>query len=66
MAEKLLTVEEVARVLDVQPQTVRGLIASGELQAFKISPGDATYAPWRVTPAMLKNFLDSRSKVQKA
>ena len=58
--KKLLTVEDVARVLDVQPQTVRGLISSGELKGFKISPGDATYAPWRVTAAALKNFIDAR------
>jgi excisionase family DNA binding protein len=52
--EKLLTVEEVAELLGVHPQTVYELVRSGTLAARKIG------RVWRVRPSDVTTFQAPR------
>ncbi len=51
--ERMLTVEDIADVLDVHPVTVRRWIRSGELKATRIRG-------YRVNPIDLSDFLKQR------
>ena len=50
-----LTVAEVARELSASPETVRRLIQSGDLQAYRLS---GTAGPWRIEPAELVAYRE--------
>ncbi len=52
--ERLLTTEEVAELLRVDPVTVRRLIMRGELTAYRIA------GEFRFAPADLKTFVESQ------
>jgi excisionase family DNA binding protein len=54
--EALHTVEDVARLLGVHPETVRNWIKSGELRAIKLG-GAAGY---RISDSALQEFLKKR------
>ncbi len=49
-----LTIEDVARWLDVNPRTVYRLLQSGEFPAFKVGN------QWRVNQEMLKDWMMRR------
>jgi excisionase family DNA binding protein len=49
-----LTVKEVAELLKVAENTVRGWVKSGELRAIDLGKG------WRITAIDLQFFLDSK------
>jgi excisionase family DNA binding protein len=53
--EPLLSVKEVARLLNIHPRSVSRLIASGELPSVKF--GDYQKSTRRVRPAALRNFI---------
>ncbi len=53
--QRLLTIPEVAELLQVSTKTVRRMIASGDLPAHRLG------RQWRIGPAELERFL--RSKV---
>jgi excisionase family DNA binding protein len=55
--ERLLTTEEVAELLRIDPVTVRRLIMRGELTAYRIA------GEYRFTPADLENFVESQRVV---
>lgn len=55
---KYLTVEEVAKKLDITEEWVRDLIARKEIKAIKIGK-------WRIKPDDLEKFIDSRRNVRK-
>ena len=55
--EPLLTVKEVANILKVRPETVRGEISAGRLAALRIgAKGGAT----RIRPEWLHIYLEKR------
>jgi excisionase family DNA binding protein len=54
MTEKMLSVEEVAGELEVNPETVRVWIRSGELVAFSIGKG------YRISRDDLDDFIRRR------
>src|SRR5438876_4704992 len=55
--ERLLTTEEVAELLRIDPVTVRRLIGRGELTAYRIA------GEYRFTPADLEKFIESQRVV---
>ena len=55
--ERLLTTEEVAELLRIDPVTVRRLIGRGELTAYRIA------GEYRFTEADLEKFLESQRVV---
>lgn len=54
MPDKMLSVEEVADELSVNPETVRVWIRSGELVAYSIGKG------YRISRVDLDNFINRR------
>lgn len=52
MAEKMLTAEEAAAILDVHPVTVRKLLREGRLPGVKVGTQQ-----WRIPPAQLEAFM---------
>lgn len=57
MTEQLLTLEEVAALLQVHPRTVRRAISAGRLRACQV----AERGTWRVRPADLDAWLEERA-----
>src|SRR2546427_5987562 len=55
--ERLLTTEEVAELLRIDPVTVRRLVTRGELVAYRIA------GEYRFTPAGIENFVESQRVV---
>src|SRR6516162_6043181 len=55
--ERLLTTEEVAELLRIDPVTVRRLIMRGELTAYRIA------GEFRFTPTGVEEFLESQRVV---
>src|SRR5579884_2910785 len=55
--ERLLTTEEVAELLRIEPVTVRRLIMRGELSAYRIA------GEYRFTPVDVEQFLESQRVV---
>ncbi len=56
--EKLLTIEEVAKILRVSTRSVNRYIESGKLKASKIGV-------WRIKQSDLHNFLEQTSNQKK-
>jgi excisionase family DNA binding protein len=54
--EEVLTVEEIARKLRVNPRTVRNWIASGELPAIDIGRG------YRISKSDYDAFIEKRKR----
>src|SRR3981081_52793 len=52
--ERLLTTEEVAELLRIEPVTVRRLVTRGELVGYRIA------GEYRFTPAGVENFVESQ------
>lgn len=52
--DKLLTIKEVAEVLNVNPRTVNRMIDRGELPAVKVGNR------WRIKPEDVKDFLKTK------
>lgn len=52
----LLTVNEVAALLNVQPRTLRLWIKNGKLSAIKLPSGD-----WRFREEFIENWLKMRT-----
>jgi len=55
--ERLLTTEEVAELLRIDPVTVRRLVTRGELIAYRIA------GEYRFTPADVENFVENQRVV---
>ena len=55
--ERLLTTEEVAELLRIDPVTVRRLVTRGELIGYRIA------GEYRFTPAGIENFVESQRVV---
>jgi excisionase family DNA binding protein len=55
--ERLLTTEEVAELLRIEPVTVRRLVTRGELIGYRIA------GEYRFTPAGVENFVESQRVV---
>src|SRR5437588_266566 len=55
--ERLLTTEEVAELLRIDPVTVRRLVTRGELIGYRIA------GEYRFTPAGVENFVESQRVV---
>jgi excisionase family DNA binding protein len=55
--ERLLTTEEVAELLRIDPVTVRRLVTRGELIAYRIA------GEYRFTPAGVENFVENQRVV---
>ena len=51
--ERLLTLEEVARLCSLSQKAVRGAIQRGELRALKVC------GRWRIPPAALRDWIDA-------
>lgn len=56
--DKLLTIEEVSKILRVSTRSVTRYIESGRLKAFKIGM-------WRIKESDLSRFLEESSNVVK-
>src|SRR3984893_4221512 len=54
LVERLLTTEEVAELLRIEPVTVRRLVTRGELVGYRIA------GEYRFTPAGVENFVESQ------
>ena len=52
MAEKLLSPERAAQMLDVNPETVRNWLREGKLQGVKVG------RLWRIAENELQRFID--------
>jgi excisionase family DNA binding protein len=57
----MLTTADVAEVLSVRPDHILALIASGRLVATNIARSGSSRPRWRIDPAELRRFLDSRT-----
>jgi excisionase family DNA binding protein len=55
--EKLLTINEIAKILRVHPRTINRYIESGRLKASKLGV-------WRIKQSDLNAFLDDSSNVK--
>lgn len=60
----MLTVDQIASELGVDPRTVLAWIARDELPAINVAAvtGPTSRPKWRVTRAAVAAFLDSRTK----
>jgi len=58
--ERLLTTEEVAELLRIDPVTVRRLVTRGDLVAYRIA------GEYRFSPASVENFVESQRVVVSA
>jgi len=58
MIDKLLTIEEVAKILRVSTRTVNRYIESGRLKASKIGQ-------WRISQKDLEEFLNKNKNIKK-
>lgn len=56
---KLLTRQEVAELLRVDPRTVERWLRSGTLKGYKL--GDGKTAPWRIDEVEVQKFLEKNS-----
>lgn len=56
---KLLTRQEVAAMLRVDPRTVERWLRSGKLKGYKL--GDGKTAPWRIDEAEVQKFLEKNN-----
>lgn len=56
MGKKFFTVNEIAKMFDMNPKTIRRYIQRGTLQAHKIG------GQWRITQQDLKKFLDTNEE----
>ena len=56
---ELLTIEEVAAMLKIQPKTVGNWLRAGKLPGVKL--GDGRAAEWRVNKEDLENYVKSRT-----
>ena len=56
MKKKFFTVNELAKMFDMNPKTIRRYIQRGELQAYKIG------GQWRITEKDLKDFLETNDE----
>ena len=54
---KYLTVEDVAKKLDITEEWVRDLIARKEIEAVKVGK-------WRIKPEAVEDFLKSRKNIK--
>ena len=54
------TPPKAAKVLRVDPETVRGWIESGELRASNVASRSATRPRWRISREALEEFLAGR------
>jgi excisionase family DNA binding protein len=52
--ENLYTISTAAAKLSLHPESVRRIIRSGELRAFKVGKG------WRLRESDLKSYIDAR------
>lgn len=52
----MLTINQVAETIGVEPQTVRAWIKKGKLSGVKLPGGD-----WRIRDTHLENWLDKRT-----
>ena len=53
--EDFLTVEEVAKKLQLHPDTVARLLRAGELPGYKVA------GSWRISPTELQKYMEQRS-----
>lgn len=58
MDEKFLRPDEIAKMLDVDIETVRVWLRKGELGGYKLG------SDWRVKPSDLDTFLEKRRNVK--
>ena len=59
--ERLMTVDEVAEYLGLNPATVRLHLRNGELVGFKVGPRH-----WRIRESALEAFVNEREQAAKA
>ncbi len=52
MVEPILTVEQVAGILAIHPETVRRLIRQGKIKAFRVGAG------WRIPESSVQAYLE--------
>tara|TARA_R100000781_G_scaffold89782_3_gene55328 strand:+ start:2273 stop:2467 length:195 start_codon:yes stop_codon:yes gene_type:complete len=57
---KFYSIKEVAKKLNLDPQTVRKLIAEEQLKAFDFSTGDGAKPYYKVSSTSLQKFLEER------
>lgn len=60
-AAVLLTTREAARIVKTSPDRIVDLIHAGELAAKNIGRAGARRATWRIDPAELSRWLESRT-----
>lgn len=58
--KQIMTVDEVAELLAVHPQTIRKWLRSGELT------GADTPAGWRMTPADIEKWMTKHRQTEQA
>ncbi len=58
MSSEMLSVEDVARRMDVHPQTVRRWLKSGELRGI----GFGGRTGWRIEESDLRDFIEKMKK----
>ncbi len=57
---RFYSVKDVAKKLNVDPQTVRKLIAEEQLKAFDFSTGDGAKPYYKISSKSLREFLEER------
>lgn len=58
MAERLLTVQEVADLIHANPQTVKAWLRAKRLRGLQL--GEGRNSPWRIRESALQEFIEAR------
>lgn len=57
--DKILTVEEVAAILNLSPEVIRRKLRSGEINGFKTSP---TGGEWRIYQSAVEAYTQRKGE----
>jgi len=59
MIDRVMTVKEIAKYLDVHPMTIYKLVKKGEIPAFKVG------GQWRFREVALNKWVDTKTNQNK-
>lgn len=57
IAQKYYSVNDVAKILQLSPKTIRNMITRGDIDGYRVGP-----RVWRIADSALSTYLESRHK----